>query len=285
MNRSKPLEGLDAEPHVSVVNLGIVGHPLRAKKEPDFPMPRISKTLPFVRFTAAKWARDRTWPENIDNVFRTKPTALPPLRDVEGLTNELAFASVDKKTPLFQSRSSCCTDEDLGLSDCDTRVQNRQRCDGLQSLQNNIEIIEDIEREVSKRVISGMVLTSRCGREIENIFQKHLTKRIGTFLDKPLPSSMTSPKPAAVRFPNILSAPASVSQRRNRPGRLKPTQLAAKVYSESLKIVYPSTAGNCRYIRAPLSPVPSVEWVFEGCCQGGREKAAITPQDVFFQAI
>lgn len=278
MNRSKPLEGLDVEPHVSIGNPGMVGNLLRVKKENDFPMPRISKTLPFVRFTAANWAMDRTWPETIDNVFRTKPTALPPLRDVKSLTNELAFGSDDEKTSLFQRRSS--TNEDLGLSDSDTRAHNRQRYNGFQRLQDDIDIIEDIEREVSKRVISGMLLTSRCGREIENISRKHLTKRIGTFLDKPLPSSVTSPKPAAVRFPNILSASASVSQRRNRSGRLKPSQLEAKVYSESLKIVYPSKAGNCRYIRAPLSPVPSVEWVFEGCCQGGREKAAITPQDV-----
>ena len=119
--------------------------------------------------------------------------------------------------------------------------------------------LETLNKEVSKRVISGMVLTTKCGKKAQEISEKHLGKRVEKFLGRCEPFSATSRPP---RPPIVLTPIASPQQQRGNTWCLK-QQKISKVFSDSLRAVYnKSREGNCRYIRAPLTPIPSTDWVF-----------------------
>ena len=118
-------------------------------------------------------------------------------------------------------------------------------------------LLETLNEEVSKRVITGMVLTTKCGKKAQEISEKHLEKRVEKFLGRSEPVSVTS------RPPRVLTPIASPQQQRGITWCLK-QQKVSKVFSNSLRAVYnKSREGNCRYIRAPLTPIPSTDWVFD----------------------
>ena len=120
--------------------------------------------------------------------------------------------------------------------------------------------LETLNKEVSKRVISGMVLTTKCGRKAQEISEKHLGKRVEKFLGRSVPVSVISRPP---RPPRVLTPIASPQQQGGNTWCLK-QQKVLKVFNDSLRAVYnKSREGNCRYIRAPLTPIPSTDWVFE----------------------
>ena len=120
--------------------------------------------------------------------------------------------------------------------------------------------LEILNKEVSKRVISGIVLTTKYGKKAQEISEKHLGKRVEKFLGRSEPVSVTSRAP---RPPRVLTPIASPQQQRGNTWCLK-QQKVSKVFNDSLRAVHnKSREGNCRYIRAPLTPIPSTDWVFE----------------------
>ena len=104
------------------------------------------------------------------------------------------------------------------------------------------------------------MLTTKCGRKAQEISEKHLGKRVEKFLGRSEPVSVTSRPP---RPPRVLTPIASPQQQRGNTWCLK-QQKVSKVSSDSLGAVYnKSGEGNCRYIRTPLTPIPSTDWVFD----------------------
>ena len=65
--------------------------------------------------------------------------------------------------------------------------------------------LEILNKEVSKRVISGMVLTTKCGKKAQEISEKHPGKRVEKFLGRsePVPVTSRPPRPSRVLTPIV----------------------------------------------------------------------------------
>jgi hypothetical protein len=123
--------------------------------------------------------------------------------------------------------------------------------------------LETLSKEVSKRVISGMVLTTKCGEKAQNISEKSLGKRVERFLGRPVQVPVISSQ----RPPRVLTPLPSPRQQRGDTWCQK-QQKISKVFSNTLRAVYnKSSEGKCRYMRAPLTPIPPIDWIFEN---GGK---------------
>lgn len=124
--------------------------------------------------------------------------------------------------------------------------------------------LETMNKEVGKRVISGMVLSTQCGRRTQDILEKNLGKRVETFLGRSVPVSVISPQSTRSRH-RLLTPLTSSRQQRVDTWSMR-QQKISKVLSDSMRAMYTkSREGKCRYTRAPLTPIPSIDWVFDTC--------------------
>ena len=187
-----------------------------------------------------------------------------PNHDFPELYNEKFTYKKHSKllTPLSQrqdDRNNCPTPScsSPSYSDYFTSDYDSQFSETTEFPEFDSGFLETLNKEVSKRVISGMVLTTKCGKKAQEISQKHLGKRVEKFLGR------SEPVPVTSRPPRVLTPIASPQQQRGNTWCLK-QQKVSKVFSDSLRAVYnKSPEGNCRYIRAPHTPIPSTDWVFD----------------------
>ena len=211
-----------------------------------------------------KLNKAQTAPAQIGNSTETKPSQdftndkfsqrkLPkliiPLSGRKGRTKRLP-------TPSCSSPSG---------SDIDSSDDDESQYSGITEFSEmHTGFLETLNKEVSKRVISGMVLTTKCGDRAQNISQKSLGKRVERFLGRPVPVSVISPRPP--RPPRVLTPLPSSRQQRGDVWCRRQQQIS-NVLSNSLRTMYAdkSHIGKCRYMRAPLTPIPSIDWVFENC--------------------
>lgn len=247
------------------------------KKGTIFPKLSVSKTLaplhsaPKLRNVERSVSSYRPFRSSLDLPHRNRDLVprvmqtltLSPLTDAWKEASEIFNA---KEESQFEFTRPSSTEDEFCDSDC--KISNNSYSERAEISETNIEIMQDIEKDVSKRVITGMVLTTKCGQEIENISQKHLKKRIDRFLEKPVPISVITPH-ESVRFPRVLAPPLTSQQLRRNDLECSNALQVTKAYGKSLKIGYLTGERKCRYIRAPLSPIPTVEWVFEsrGKCE------------------
>ena len=165
-------------------------------------------------------------------------------------------------SPSFGSLSS---DSDFYPSDYD----DSQFSETTEISEIDPGFLETLKKEVSKRVISGMVLATKCGETVQGISEKNLGKRVEKFLDKPKPAASVI-CPRHQRPPRLLT-PLTSSRPQHGDTWCLRQQKVSKVFGDSLRAVYgKSREGKCRYIRAPLTPIPSIDWVFEKCRNDDR---------------
>lgn len=213
-----------------------------------------------------KLKTSQTAPARITGHF---PRKQKPSQDFSELYNEKYTYRKHSKllTPLSQrqdSKNHCPTPScsSPSYSDyCTSDYGDSQFSEITEFPEFDSGFLETLNKEVSKRVISGMVLTTKCGKKAQDISEKHLGKRVEKFLGRSVPVSVTSRPP---RPPRVLTPLASPRQQSGNTWCLK-QQKVSKVLSDSLRAVYKSREDNCRYIRAPLTPIPSTEWVFDTC--------------------
>jgi hypothetical protein len=169
------------------------------------------------------------------------------------------FGYQESKNRLLAPSPSSPSDSDFYPSDDD----DSEFSESTEFSEIDSGFLETLNKEVSKRVISGMVLTTKYGGKAQDISEKSLGKKVEKFLGRHVPIPVVSPR--TPRPPRLLTPLASPRQQRGNIWCLKQQKLA-KVLSASLRAVNnKNREGNCRYIRAPLTPIPSVDWVFENC--------------------
>jgi hypothetical protein len=202
-------------------------------------------------------------PASIGNFIKKKPSqdfSVLPYREKYSRRKppELLAPLFGYRERLPTPSLSSPSDSDFYSSDYD----DSQFSDITEFSEIDSGFLETLNKEVSKRVISGMVLTTKCGEKAQDISEKNLGKRVEKFLGRPVPVSVITPRPP--RPPRLLTPLTSSRQQRGDTWCLK-QQKVSKVLSNSLRAVYNGGECKCRYIRAPLTPIPSTDWVFENC--------------------
>ena len=226
-----------------------------------------NQTFPLKRkIVLPKLKTSQTAPARIDGHF----TKQKPSREFSELYNEkLTYRKHPKLlSPLSQYPDGKCqrptpSCSSPSYSDCFTSdYGDSQYSETTEFPEFDSEFLETLNNEVSKRVISGMVLTTTREKKAQDISEKNLGKRVEKFIGRSVPVSMTCRTP---RPPRVLTPLASPRQQCGNTWCLK-QQRVSKVLSDSLRAVYnKSREGRCRYIRAPLTPIPSIDWVFDSC--------------------
>ena len=227
----------------------VPGRKCRTKKEETIlPKLNTAQTAParIGNLTETKRGQDFTK----DKFSKRRPSKLLfPLSGLEERTERL-------RTP------SCSTPSDSNVDSSDYDESQYSEITEFSEMQSGF--LETLNKEVSKRVISGMVLTTKCGDRAQNISQKSLGKRVERFLGRSAPASVISPRPP--RPPRVLTPLPPPRQKRDDIWCQRQQQIS-NVLSNSLRAMYTDKnhKGKCRYMRAPLTPIPSIDWVFEHC--------------------
>ena len=237
---------------------------VHVKNNQTFPMKRkivlpklkTSQTAPgriAGHFTKQKPGREFSELYNEKCTYRKHSKLLPPLSQYPDGKCPTPSCSSPSYSDCFPSEYSDCFLSDYGDS---------QYSETTEFPEFDSEFLETLNNEVSKRVISGMVLTTTREKKAQDISEKNLGKRVEKFIGRSVPVSMTS---RTARPPRVLTPLASPRQQCGNTWCLK-QQRVSKVLSDSLRAVYnKSREGRCRYIRAPLTPIPSIDWVFDSC--------------------
>lgn len=167
------------------------------------------------------------------------------------------FNFPDNKNRLSSPSLSSLSDSDYNfVSDCDDSEFSQV---AELSLPMDAGLVQNLGREVSKRVVSGMVLSTKYGERLRNISENNLGKRIQKFLERPVPQTPTiSPRQA---HPARLTS-LTLSRQQPEDAWCIKQHKVAKILSRSLRDGYVGE-GKPRYIRAPLTPIPSIDWVFD----------------------
>ena len=147
----------------------VLGREDRTKKEEIvLPILNTAQTAPARIGNLTETKRGQNFTE--DKFSKRRPSKLlTPLSGLEERTERLP-------TPSCSTPSD--SDSDVDSSDYD----ESQYSEIAEFLEMHSGFLETLNKEVSKRVISGMVLSTKCGDRAQNISQKSLGKRVERFL-------------------------------------------------------------------------------------------------------
>lgn len=125
----------------------------------------------------------------------------------------------------------------------------------------DLPLLEAMKDEISKRVVAGIIMNSTFASKQSITSKKTLTKRLDKFLGRSPQAPVFSPQP-----PQKLSTQPTLRQQQSSGNTwyLKEEKLC-RVFNVSLKSLYEKSSDSplkSRYIRVPLTPIPSIEWIF-----------------------